>query len=231
MSEQMSEQMNEQMNEQINEYSIVRSIESINYKLVNRIKQLYEQPKYYIQTVKYIKINGWIKSFRVQGKMSFLTMNDGSLFKCIQIVFSSQIISKIKQEKLTTGACIGINGHIVNSISDGQSFEIHVQSDDDIIIHGQIIGQNPIAKTKLGLDFLRSIPHLRPKTNTFSAITRIRHYLAMGTHEFYGKIKGFYLIAPPQITSNDCEGGGEAFQVTTLLSDPNKLLNQMKNEK
>jgi asparaginyl-tRNA synthetase len=174
-----------------------------------------------------IFVQGWIKTFRTQKETSFVSLNDGSTFENLQIVIPTHLLTTEQIKDMGTGVSVGIKGILVKSpyvdSAKGQAFELIVGSSNDIVIYGTNLEPNPIAKTKLGIPFLRSIPHLRPRTNTFGAIARIRHQLAMATHDFYGKIKRFVLVAPPQITQNDCEGGGEAFQVTTVLKDPLKL--------
>ena len=200
------------------------------------IKYLYENYKVDTddQDSKLIKpkINGWIKTYRKQKDVSFISLNDGSTIKCLQIVFDTKLIPDPIQSQLGTGVSISVQGDLTKSPNKGQYFELKISSNDDLIIQGINIGpdDNPIAKTKLGIDYLRTIPHLRIRTNTFSSIARIRHQLAMATHDFFGKVKEFVLVAPPQITCNDCEGGGEAFQVTTILQDQNKLRDQLNSK-
>ena len=220
------------------------------------IKYLYENYKVDsdVQDSKLIqpKINGWIKTYRKQKDVSFISLNDGSTIKCLQIVFETKLIPYSIQSKLGTGVSISVQGDLIKSPKKDQDdltkcpkkdqddltkypkkdqdFELKIISENDLIIHGINIDPNPIAKTKLGIDYLRTIPHLRIRTNTFSSIARIRHQLAMATHDFFGKVKEFVLVAPPQITCNDCEGGGEAFQVTTILQDQNILRDQLNSK-
>ena len=170
-----------------------------------------------------IFVQGWIKTFRTQKDTSFISLNDGSTFENLQIVLPTNLLTAEQIKDLGTGVSVGIKGQLVKSPVNSQAFELIICSSDDVIIYGKNLESNPIAKTKLGIQYLRTVPHLRARTNTFAAIARIRHQLAMATHDFYGKMKRFILVAPPQITQNDCEGGGEAFQVTTILKDPVKL--------
>lgn len=157
-----------------------------------------------------VSINGWIKTFRQQKDTSFIQLNDGSCLTSIQVVYESSNFNL----SLSTGCCINVIGYIVSSplTASEQSFELSLK---DIKVYGYNLISNPIAKTKLGIDFLRTIPHLRHRTNTFSAISRIRHNLSFSTHKYFND-NGYLLINPPQITSNDCEGGGEAFKLTSL---------------
>ena len=165
---------------------------------------------------KNIQVKGWVRTFRNQKDMTFLSVNDGSTLKNIQVVFESKILSEEQNAKLAFGCSVIVSGTLVESPVPAQPFELSLTCSSDLEICGGIIGCNPLpSKGKITLEFLRTIPHLRPRTNTFGAIARMRHELAMATHEFYGREKNFILVAPPQITQNDCEGGGEAFQVTT----------------
>jgi len=193
----------------------------INQTIKIRINQVYSNFSSLIDS--YILVQGWIKTFRTQKDVSFISLNDGSCFENIQIVINSDLLSLEQMKSLGTGVSIGVKGKLIQSPVKGQLFELCVESNSDLIVYGTNLESNPIAKTKLGIPFLRTIPHLRIRTNTFGAIARIRHQLAMATHDFYGKKKRYVLVAPPQITQNDCEGGGEAFQVTTILKDPVKL--------
>jgi len=171
-----------------------------------------------------IKVRGWIKTYRTQKDMTFLSINDGSTIKNIQIVFNTSILTPEQLNGLGFGSSIIATGLLIESPVPAQPFELHLTESTNLEVCGSIIGINPLpAKGKITLEFLRTIPHLRPRTNTFGAIARMRHQLAMATHDFLGKDKGFILVAPPQITQNDCEGGGEAFQVTTLLTDVGKI--------
>ena len=193
---------------------------------VSTIKHLYNDSENKLN--KFYKISGWIKTFRSQKETSFLSMNDGSTIKCLQVVFDTIILTEEQKTELRTGVSVSVRGVLIQSPAKGQLFEMHIIDSANIMICGMSPESNPIAKTNLGLNYLRTIPHLRVRTNTFGAVSRIRHQLAMATHNFYGKEKEFVLVAPPQITSNDCEGGGEAFQLTTLLSDKTRLKSHLK---
>ena len=192
------------------------------------VKQIYETYETVID--QHILVKGWVRTFRNQKNMTFLSVNDGTTIQNIQIVFSTSILSEEQTKNLGFGCSVIVKGTLIRSPSPAQPFELSVSDGVDLEICGSISGSNPVpAKGKVTLEFLRTIPHLRPRTNTFGAVARMRHELAMATHDFYGKQNGFTLVAPPQITQNDCEGGGEAFQVTTLLSDKNKLKKSIQN--
>lgn len=195
------------------------------------VSTIYQQYETLIENPELIQVKGWVKIVRNQKEMTFLSVNDGSTLKNIQVVFNSNILSEQQQNNLTFGSSVIITGKLIKSPAPSQPFELSVEFGNNINVCGGIIGTNPLpAKGKITLEYLRTIPHLRVRTNTFSAIARMRHQLAMATHDYYGKTKGFVLVAPPQITQNDCEGGGEAFQVTTLLSDKEKLIRCIENK-
>jgi asparaginyl-tRNA synthetase len=195
------------------------------------VLSIYQQYQELIQCGNQIEVKGWIRTLRSQKGMTFLSVNDGSIIKNIQVVFNTSILSEEQTKNLAFGSSIIARGVLVQSPSLEQPFELVAIVQSDIEICGSIIGVNPLpAKGKVTFEYLRTIPHLRVRTNTFGAISRIRHELAMSTHEFYGRKKKFILVNPPQITQNDCEGGGEAFQVTTLLSDKKKLRHSIQNK-
>jgi asparaginyl-tRNA synthetase len=200
--------------------STIQPIQSI---ITNRkISEIFESYQELLN--KSIKVSGWIKTYRTQKDMTFLSLNDGSTIKNIQIVFNTSILTPEQLNGLGFGSSIITTGLLIESPVPAQPFELQLTETTNLEVCGSIIGINPLpAKGKITLEFLRTIPHLRPRTNTFGAIARMRHQLAMATHDFLGKDKGFILVAPPQITQNDCEGGGEAFQVTTLLTDVSKI--------
>jgi len=185
------------------------------------IKYIYDNYNYYMKQL--IKVNGWIRSVRKQKEMYFVEINDGSCLKSIQIVFNTSNINPDKYSKLKTGISVSVLVLVTESPIDKQPFELVLENDNNLEILGSIDDDvYPIAKSKLSLEYLRTCQHFRIRTNTFGAISRIRHQLAMATHNFLGLNKNFILVAPPQITCNDCEGGGEAFQVTTILKDGDK---------
>ena len=190
--------------------------------MVKTIKDIYDKYNDYME--KNIRVNGWIRTVRKQKEMYFIEVNDGSCLRSIQIVFNTSNINKDKSSKLKTGVSVSILTLLTKSLIDKQPFELVLVHNNDLKILGSINDDSyPIAKSKLTLDYLRLNQHFRIRTNTFGAIARIRHQLAMATHQFLGQNKKFILVAPPQITCNDCEGGGEAFQVTTLLKDKLKI--------
>jgi asparaginyl-tRNA synthetase len=173
---------------------------------------------------KEIKINGWLRTVRTQKTFSFLSINDGSSLSCFQAIADEQTENyQDLQPNLQTGASVCITGTIVESPGKEQSVEMKATK---IKLVGKCDPENyPLQKKRHSLEFLRTIAHLRPRTNTFGAVTRVRNALAMATHKFF-QDKGFLYIHTPIITASDCEGAGQMFKVTTLDYD-----DQIKNPK
>lgn len=166
-----------------------------------------------------VTVKGWVKTVRTQKAVSFIEINDGSTLSNLQVVLGSEIphLQEIV-EKLTTGVSVSITGEVAESPGKGQGLELHAKSI-------QIIGKcdpetYPLQKKRHTFEFLRTIGHLRPRTNTIGAIARVRHALAYATHLFFQN-NGFIWVHTPIITASDCEGAGEMFRVSTL--DPEKL--------
>ena len=160
-----------------------------------------------------IKINGWVRTKRGGKNVSFIALNDGSTIDNIQIVAEASNFSEELIKKITTGSCICVEGKLISSKGSGQSAEI---SASKIEILGVSDSEKyPLQPKKHSLEFLREKAHLRFRTNTFSAVFRLRHSLTFAVHEFFNN-KGFYNIHTPIITSTDAEGAGEIFQVTNL---------------
>ena len=165
-----------------------------------------------------ITVKGWVRTKRGNKNVAFIALNDGSTINNIQIVcdvasFDEQILKQI-----TTGACICVKGDLVPSQGAGQSVEVQAR---EIEVYGVADPETyPLQKKGHSMEFLREIAHLRPRTNTFGAVLRIRHAMAFAIHKFFND-KGFCYLHTPLITASDCEGAGEMFQVTTL--DPDNL--------
>lgn len=161
---------------------------------------------------------GWVRTRRGNKNVSFIALNDGSTIYNIQIVVDIASFDEELLKKITTGACIGVRGDLVASQGSGQAVEIQAK---EIVLYGEADPNTyPLQKKGHSLEFLRSIAHLRPRTNTFGAILRIRHAMAFAIHKYFND-KGFVYLHTPLITASDCEGAGEMFQVTTLdLNNP-----------
>ncbi|HQB68663.1 MAG TPA: asparagine--tRNA ligase [Paludibacteraceae bacterium] len=159
-----------------------------------------------------INIKGWVRTRRGNKNVSFIALNDGSTINNIQIVVDMSKFDEDALKPITTGACINVNGKLVESMGQGQSVEIQA---DEIEIYGTADPEKyPLQKKGHTLEYLREIAHLRPRTNTFGAIFRIRHNMAMAIHTFFHE-RGFFYFHTPIITASDCEGAGQMFQVTT----------------
>ena len=165
-------------------------------------------------------IMGWVRTRRdSKGGFSFLEINDGSCLKNLQVIADHSIDSfDLVSGKLHTGSCVGVTGELVQSPGKGQSVELQAKS---IEIYGKADpDQYPLQKKHHSFEFLREIAHLRPRTNTFGAVMRVRNRLSYAIHNFF-QGRGFVYLHTPIITTNDCEGAGEMFQVTTL--DPGSI--------
>ena len=160
-----------------------------------------------------VKINGWVRTKRGGKKLSFIALNDGSTIKNIQVVAEGPIFSEELLKKITTGSSISVEGILVDSKGGGQSKEI--QANKIIVLGEADANKYPLQPKKHSLDFLRENAHLRFRTNTFSAVFRLRHSLTFAIHKFFND-NGFYNLHTPIITSADAEGAGEMFQVTNL---------------
>ena len=169
-----------------------------------------------------VTVMGWVRTRRGNKHVQFVALNDGSTIKNVQIVFDLQEFSDEELKPITTGSSIKVDGIIVESMGKGQSVEIQAKK---LHIFGTADpDQYPLQKKGHTLEFLREKAHLRPRTNTFGAVLRVRSALAFAIHKFFQE-RGFYYLNTPLITASDCEGAGAMFQVTTL-----NLNNLPKNE-
>lgn len=161
-----------------------------------------------------VSIKGWIRTVRNQKTFNFIEINDGSTLSNFQIIVSQDVPGYADlTPQLTTGASISAKGKIVESPGKGQALEMQAS---DVAIIGQCDPEAyPLQKKRHSFEFLRTIAHLRPRTNTFGAVTRVRNALAFATHQFF-QDRGFLYVQTPIITGSDCEGAGQMFQVTTL---------------
>ena len=160
-----------------------------------------------------VVVKGWVRTKRGNKNVAFIALNDGSCMRNIQVVVDLQKISEESLKPITTGACLRVDGRLVASLGAGQGVEVQAEK---IEIYGTADPESyPLQKKGHSLEFLRDIAYLRPRTNTFGAVLRIRHAMAFAIHEYFNK-KGFYYLHTPLITASDCEGAGEMFQVTTL---------------
>ena len=161
-------------------------------------------------------VKGWVRTRRGNKHVQFVALNDGSTFKNIQIVFDMSVFTDEQLRPITTGASLCVTGRLVASMGKGQTCEIQAQT---LEVYGTADpAEYPLQKKGHSREFLREIAHLRPRTNTFGAILRVRSVLAYAIHRFFNE-KGFFYLNTPLITESDCEGAGAMFQVTTLPLD------------
>jgi len=158
-------------------------------------------------------VKGWVRTRRGNKNVGFVALNDGSTINNIQIVIDIAQFGEEFLKPITTGACINVNGRLVESQGQGQTVEI--QATEVEIFGGADPAVYPLQKKGHSLEFLREIAHLRPRTNTFGAIYRMRHHMSYAIHKFYND-RGFYYFHTPIITASDAEGAGSMFNVTTL---------------
>lgn len=187
---------------------------------LNTVKSIYRSTADYAN--KEVTLGGWIRTMRVSKNFGFIELNDGSFFKNIQIVFEADALSNYAEiTKLGVGAAIIVKGLLVETPEAKQPFEVKAQ---EIAVEGTSTPDYPLQKKRHGVEFLRQIAYLRPRTNMFSATFRVRSLIAYAIHQFF-QDKGFVYAHTPIITGSDCEGAGEMFRVTTL-----DLNNLPKNE-
>ncbi len=156
---------------------------------------------------------GWVRTKRGNKQIKFIALNDGSTVNNIQVVADTALFDESLLAKVTTGASISVTGNLIESVGSGQAVEIQAK---EIEVLGECDPvRYPLQKKNTSLEYLRTVAHLRPRTNTFGAILRIRHAMAFAIHKFFND-KGFVYLNTPLITESDAEGAGDMFQVTTL---------------
>jgi len=160
-----------------------------------------------------VLVKGWVRTKRGNKNIIFIALNDGSTINNIQVVVDAPSFDESLLKEISTGACIGVTGKLVESQGQGQSFEINAAS---IVLYGKSDAETyPLQKKGHSMEFLRENAHLRFRTNTFGAVFRIRHSMAFAIHQYFND-KGFYYLHTPIVTGSDCEGAGEMFHVTTM---------------
>ena len=183
-------------------------------------RTLFRNYKEYDQ--KEVEICGWVKSNRGSKKFGFLVINDGTFFEPIQVVYDQEMGNFDTVSKLNVGTAVIVNGTVIVTPDAKQPFEIHAKS---VEVEGECPSDYPLQKKRHTLEYLRSISHLRPRTNTFQAVFRVRSQIAYAIHKFFQE-RDFVYVHTPLITGQDCEGAGEMFQVTTM--DLNKIAEEGK---
>lgn len=175
------------------------------------VKDIYQHTSDYIG--KNIVLAGWVKTIRTSKNFGFIELNDGGFFKNIQIVFEEDALDNFEQiSKLTISSALIVEGLLVESPGTKQPFELKATA---ITVEGSCPNDYPLQKKRHSFEYLRTIAHLRPRTNTFSAVFRTRSTVAYAIHQYFQE-KGFVYVQTPIITGSDCEGAGEMFQLTTL---------------
>ena len=174
------------------------------------VKSLYrEQAKYLSQEV---TISGWVRTLRASNAFGFIEVNDGSFFKNIQVVFDNNLENFKEISKLAISSSIKVTGVLVETPGAKQPFEIQAK---EVVIEGLSSSDYPLQKKRHTFEYLRTIAHLRPRSNAFSAVFRVRSVAAYAIHKFFQE-RGFVYTHTPILTGSDCEGAGEMFKVTTL---------------
>lgn len=189
-------------------------VEKMERKLIGEIlkKEIYDCE---------VNVKGWVRSVRKNKTFSFIVLNDGSAQETLQIIVNDDVDNYENIVTWGTGSCLSINGSLVKSQGKGQSIEMHAKS---VELLGGVDDSYPLQKKATSLEFLREQSHLRPRTNLFGAVFRVRHQLAMATHNFFND-RGFYYLNSPILTAVDAEGAGEMFNVTTFDLDKMPMLN------
>ena len=181
-----------------------------------QIKQIYDNQSAYADKI--ITVCGWTRTIRDSKVFGFIELNDGSCFKCLQVVFEQDKVSNFNEiAKLNVGSSVAVTGKLVLTPENKQPFEIKAEK---IEIEGKSTPDYPLQKKRHSVEFLREIAHLRPRTNLFNAVIKVRSVAAYSIHKFF-QDRNFVYVHTPIITASDCEGAGEMFKVTTL--DLNKL--------
>lgn len=177
------------------------------------IKDLYRSTEKYID--KTVEVAGWVKTVRDSKAFGFIELNDGSFFNNLQIVFNDKLANFEEVRKLTISSSIIVNGKVVKTENAKQPFEIHA---DSVEIFNLADADYPLQKKRHSFEYLRTVAHLRPRTNTFNAVFRIRSVAAFAIHEYFQN-NGYVYVNTPIITCADCEGSAEMFKLTTLDLD------------
>ena len=174
------------------------------------IRELFKNREEYLD--KQVTVGGWIRSIRDSKTFGFIVLNDGSYFETLQVVYHDKMENFAEISKLNVGAAVVVKGTLVATPQAKQPFEIQA---DEVVVEGASAPDYPLQKKRHSFEYLRTISHLRPRTNTFQAVFRVRSLAAYAIHKFFQE-RGFVYVHTPLITGSDCEGAGEMFQVTTL---------------
>ena len=174
------------------------------------IRELYRNREQYIG--KEVTVGGWVRSNRDSKNFGFLVINDGTFFEPLQVVYGEKLTNFQELCRMNVGAALVITGTIVATPEAKQPFEMQAA---EVLVEGPSAADYPLQKKRHTFEYLRTISHLRPRTNTFQAVFRVRSLIAYAIHSFFME-RNFVYVHTPLITGSDCEGAGEMFQVTTL---------------
>ena len=174
------------------------------------IRELYKKQEEYID--KKVAVGGWVRSIRDSKTFGFIVVNDGTFFSPLQVVYGDKLANFAEISKLNVGAAVIVEGTLVATPQAKQPFEIQA---DRVAVEGASAPDYPLQKKRHGFEYLRTVSHLRPRTNTFQAVFRVRSLTAYAIHKFFQE-RDFVYVHTPLITGSDCEGAGEMFKVTTL---------------
>ena len=174
------------------------------------VREIFRNKEQYLD--KEIEIGGWVRSIRDSKTFGFIVLNDGTFFEPIQVVYNDQMDNFAQVSKLNVGAALIVKGTLVATPQAKQPFEIQAK---EVFIEGESTPDYPLQKKRHTLEYLRTITHLRARTNTFQAVFRVRSLCAYAIHKFFQE-RDFVYVHTPLITGSDCEGAGEMFQVTTM---------------
>ena len=174
------------------------------------IRELYKNRDQHIGTK--VTVGGWVRSVRDSKTFGFIVLNDGTFFETLQVVYHDKMENFAEISKLNVGSAIVVTGELVATPNAKQPFEIQAES---VVVEGLSTPDYPLQKKRHTLEYLRTITHLRPRTNTFQAVFRVRSLIAYAIHQYFQE-RDFVYVHTPLITGSDCEGAGEMFRVTTL---------------
>ncbi len=174
------------------------------------VRELYREKDKYVG--KEITVGGWVRSNRDSKSFGFITLNDGTFFETLQVVYADKLANFPELAKINVGSAVIVTGELVATPDAKQPFEIQAK---EVVVEGASTPDYPLQKKRHTMEYLRTITHLRPRTNTFQAVFRVRSLVAYAIHKFF-QDRDFVYVHTPIITGSDCEGAGEMFQVTTL---------------
>lgn len=175
-----------------------------------QVRELFRNKEQYIG--KKITVGGWVRSVRDTKTFGFIVMSDGTFFETLQIVYTDKLSNFAEISKFNVGSAVVVTGTLVATPDAKQPFEVQAE---EVLLEGASTSDYPLQKKRHSLEFLRTMTHLRPRTNTFQAVFRVRSLVAYAIHKFFQE-RDFVYVHTPLITGSDCEGAGEMFQVTTL---------------